>query len=849
MMGQQQESPAQPLTILRVLAVSALILQAGALPSGQTRQAPAQAPVVAATPPDPASRALNAGQFDEVERLLRGATDARSLAIRARALNAQGRYAESEKLLTPVATAQPGSDAALELGLLHMHLGRRNDGFRILKLLVARLDGQTAADYLRLGLAAEALGAYQDANGFFRQANRLAPGNAAVNTAWGDLFLKKYDRKEALKSFQDALKADETYVPAILGAARVALEQNPPAAHAAIEKALKANPNSVPAHLLSAEMALDDRKRDEARADIQKALKVNPNSLEARSLDAAIAFIEGRTAAFETQVQEVLKINPVYGEVYRVTGDHLARNYRFDEAVTQVRRALSIDDANTQAHADLGRHLLRTGDEPGARKALERAFKDDDFDQVTYNLLTLLDTLDTFETITDGDIIMRFDPKEAAVMREHALPLAKEAIATLSKRYEFKVTGPILIEMFPKHDDFAVRNVGLPGMIGALGACFGRVVTLDSPRARPPGDFNWGATLWHEIAHVITLQMSKNRVPRWLTEGISVWEEKRARPEWGREMEVTFAHALNEGKTLKLDVLNEGFSDPKTISLAYYQASLVVEHLVDTYGEPKLRDLLRAYGEGLENEEALKEAFGASLSQIQSSFDTRLEKQYASLRAALKTPKMDEKPGLEELKIIAAANPGSFSVQMRLAEALRQAKDNAGAIAALERASTLIPSANGANNPNTMIATIALEGGDKMRAIRALEAVLKVDHSDVESARKLAELVGPLGDDARAEDAYRRLVAIDPFDQQAEVELGKLALKRKDTATALRAFRSALAANPPDRAEAHTNLAEAYVAAGQLVQGKTQALSALEIAPSFERAQDLLLRIVEAGGK
>ena len=73
--------------------------------------------------------------------------------------------------------------------------------------------------------------------------------------------------------------------------------------------------------------------------------------------------------------------------------------------------------------------------------------------------------------------------------------------------------------MFPKHDDFAVRNVGLPGMIGALGACFGRVVTLDSPRARPPGDFNWGATLWHELAHVITLQMSKNRVPRWLTEG------------------------------------------------------------------------------------------------------------------------------------------------------------------------------------------------------------------------------------------------------------------------------------------------------------------------------------------
>ena len=98
------------------------------------------------------------------------------------------------------------------------------------------------------------------------------------------------------------------------------------------------------------------------------------------------------------------------------------------------------------------------------------------------------------------------------------------------------------------HDDFAVRNLGLPGMIGALGACFGRVVTMDSPKARPPGEFSWQATLWHEIAHVITLQMSKQRVPRWLTEGISVYEEAQARPEWGRDMEVPFAAALEQNK-------------------------------------------------------------------------------------------------------------------------------------------------------------------------------------------------------------------------------------------------------------------------------------------------------------
>jgi cellulose synthase operon protein C len=828
------------MTIPRVCIVFALMLLCAAqVPLAQTR------PTAAATPADAALKALNAGQYDEVETILKAATDPRSVAIRARALIERGRYAEAEKMLTPVATAQPGSDAALELGLLQWTLGRRNDAVRTLKLIVARVDGQTASENLRLGQAARALGAFQDANGFFRSANRLAPTDIYVNTAWGELFLEKYDRKEAMRSFQDAIKADENYVPAILGIARVAMEDNPPAAKTAIERALKVNPNSVAAHLLAAEISLDDRKRDDARASVQRALKVNPNSVEAHSLEAAIDFLEGKTTAFEAQVQQVLKVNPVYGEVYRIAGDHLARNYRFDEAVEMVRRGLAVDDANARAHADLGKHLLRTGDEPGARRALERAFKDDPFDQQTFNSLTLLDTLDKFETITDGDLIFRFDPSEAAVMREHAIPLAKEAMATLSKKYNFTPAGPILIEMFPKHDDFAVRTIGLPGMIGALGACFGRVVTLDSPKARPPGDFNWGETLWHELAHVFTIQMSKQRVPRWLTEGTSVWEERRARPEWGREMDITFAHALNEGKVMKLDVLNQGFQDPKMISLAYYQASLVVEHIVETYGEPKLHDLLRAYGEGLEDETAIKEGLGVSLAQLQTGFDARLDKQYASLRRALKTPEMKEKMSVDELKALAASNPDSFAVQMRLAVALHEAKDGAGAIAALERASQIIPTAAGPNNPNTMIAKIALEQKDTARAIKALEEVMRIDHADVESARKLTELVTPTGDATRIEDAYRRLIAIDPFDREAEAQLGRLALKRKDALTAVRSFKSVLGSNPPDRAQAHIELAEAHLAAGQYAEAKKQTLAALEIAPSFERAQDLLLKIAE----
>jgi cellulose synthase operon protein C len=347
------------------------------------------------------------------------------------------------------------------------------------------------------------------------------------------------------------------------------------------------------------------------------------------------------------------------------------------------------------------------------------------------------------------------------------------------------------------------------------------------------------------IARVITLQMSKNRLPRWLSEGLSVWEERRARPEWGREMDMSFAQAMNENKILKLKVLNEGFSDPQLISLSYYQASLVVDHIVDTYGEPKLRDLIRSYGEGYETEMAVKEVLGISLDQLQTGFDARLEKQYASLRKSLQTPKLESKPTLDDLKKMAESNPESFVVQMQLAVALHQAKDSKGAIQALERASKLAPTATGDNNPNKMIAAIAGEMKDVPRQIQALDDLLKVDSADIESARQLATLLAPLKDDRRSEEAYRRVVGIDPFDRDAQAAYGRLALKRKDGEVAQRAFRAALARNPPDRATAHADLAEAYAASGRAAEAKKELLAALEIAPSFERAQDLLLKVTQ----
>jgi len=140
---------------------------------------------------------------------------------------------------------------------------------------------------------------------------------------------------------------------------------------------------------------------------------------------------------------------------------------------------------------------------------------------------------------------------------------------------------------------------------------------------------------------------------------------------------------------------------------------------------------------------------------------------------------------------------------------------------------------------------LTLERKDNARAIQALEALVKVDSNDVESARTLASLVAPLGDEARTAAVHQMIAGLDPFDVQAQSAVGRYALKQRNSERAIRAFRAAIAGAPPDRAAAYLDLAEAHFMAGQLADAKRQALAALEIAPSFERAQDLLLKIVE----
>jgi tetratricopeptide (TPR) repeat protein len=792
--------------------------------------------------------ALGHGAPDEAQRLVDAAKGPAASKELAAALVEvfRGQDAQARTRLEPLVRADATGEAALELGLLELRHGQRSEAHQLLDPMAANRTLSTTEDYFLLARAARAVGEFLLANDAYQRIADVS--RADIQTEWGDLFLQRHQPGDAVANYKQALKIDPAWVPAELGLARAQADDAPDAAQQAFDQARKLAPDDPDVWMLAAERQVDDEKYADATQALDRVARGRPGTVEEAALRAVVAWGLNQPADMDAALARVQAIDPTSAEGYRRLGEQAASTYRFDDATVLAKKAVAIDPDDAAAQLDLGLYQLRTGEEAAGENALNRSWDLDKSNAVTKNLLAMLDSLDKFTVVPDGPLVFKFAPDEAAVLKPYALPLGELAYKTFSEHYGFTPTGPILVEVFPTHDDFAVRTTGLMGIVGALGACFGRVVTMDSPKARPPGDFSWQATEWHELAHVFTLQLSDYRVPRWLTEGISAYEEHARQPAWGRELTLEYAQDLAAGQTFGVKGLPEAFKNPAHLAMAYFEASLVVEHLVDLKGFEGLRALLKAYAGGASDTQAFQSAFGMSLDQVDASFKTFVAAHYGALSAAMKNPPGDVDPAnLDGLRARAAAAPGNFISQITYGQALVKAGDLTAAVKPLERAAELAPEARGSASPHALLAQIAEQQGDMARARQELRALLTWDHTNVNAARKLVTLSkGAAGADADLDFGLRLVTDLDPFDADAHGLLGARLLARKDYAAALVEFQATLALNPANLAEAHANVAEAQLRLGHREEAKHEALEALKLAPTYARAQDLLL---EAMGK
>jgi len=686
---------------------------------------------------------------------------------------------------------------------------------------------------------------------FYDRALQMRPNHRRALLSSGRLALLKQDDQLASETLEAALKKFPDDPDFQFHLAQSLRSSAASRAAILLSECLRRNPRHVHALLALADALFDGEQYEEAEEKLDEIEAVNPNVPEAWALRSAIYQMADDAAGAAVCRDLALSSWATNPAVDHLIGRKLSQKYRFQEGAAAQRRALVFHADYGPARRQLAEDLLRLGDEAAGWKLVNEAHQSDPYDVQLFNLTQLETELKTYETLHAGPFVVRMEPREARIYGVAVLDLLQRAHAVLGEKYGYQPQGDILVEIFPNPDDFAVRTFGLPGASGYLGVCFGRVITANSPAALTDNPANWQSVLWHEFCHVVTLELTRHRMPRWLSEGISVYEERLADPTWGARMNPRFRQLIISGQLTPIHELSQAFLRPDGaagLDFAYFQSSLVVEFLIDRYGFEALKEVLNDLALGVSLNEAL-ERRTTGLTQLDAEFVEYAREQARQYGVAvdwqdydLSAIRDDDDP--DRLQRWLDDHPNNLLGLSMRAEQLAGMLEYDKAEVVLKKMIDLFPEYIAPGNAYDLLATIyRLQEKPKLEQQVLVEYARRADAVSPVYSR-LMELTVKADEWSLAREAAQRQLAVNPLLPAPHRVLALASEHLGQTEEAIVALKALQELSPDDLADVYYRLAR-LLSSNDPAAAKRFVLQALEIAPRYRDAQRLLLDLVK----
>jgi tetratricopeptide (TPR) repeat protein len=778
--------------------------------------------------------------------------------IAARALSETGRYAEARKTLARASEHFP-TDIQLCAALYEAlrdsgaDEAARNQPLDQASLIAGALQGSrsSAAPGARVAMGQVALWLGGDPKEVLeRFFDPVKKERLEFRESWlasGELALEKNDFALASKTFAAAARQFPDDPDAWFGLARSYAPSDLEATLNALKNTLRFNPRHVGAQLLIADHHIDSENYREAEAALAAALKTNPWRPEAHAYRAVLAHLRADDKAEKEALAAAFKPWPTNPGVPYLIGRKLSQKYRFAEGAALQREALKIDPKFLPAKAQLANDLLRLGDNEQGWQLAREVQEADPYDVVAYNLTVLREAVAHFRTLASKHFTLRMDPREADVYGDAALALLERAHAALTKKYGLELRDQTVVEIFPAQKDFAIRTFGLPGGSGYLGVCFGRVITANSPASRPGAPSNWQSVLWHEFTHVVTLTLTKNKMPRWLSEGISVYEERQASGAWGEQMKPRYRAMMLGDDLTPVSQLSATFLKPKTVvhlGFAYYESSLVVEWLIERWGLEKMKRLLADLSRGVEINAALAIHF-APIEKLDAEFAARAVALAKGTGQKLDwtSPKPAEVASAQSMGEFIAQHPNNFAALNEQAKQFIDARKWLEAKAPLQKLIELYPDQRTPDGAYSQLARVQRELGETDAEIATLTRLADLSGDATEAFRRLMQLAAERKQWPKVVEYAARFQAVDPLQAEPYRREAEAREALGDRPGAAAAYRALLRLGAPDAPEIHYRLARLLHTAGDPT-ARREVILALEDAPRHRPALELLLEIV-----
>jgi Flp pilus assembly protein TadD len=817
-------------------------------------------PLIAAEVAD-AEKLFRAGKYDDcaktaADELTKPSAPSANAAWWLWKIRAEMVRGKTEDAGTSLATARQQYPNDLGLLLLGYELARTTGKDKEAAELEKLIRGQTArspAEQVALGrfMLARGKDAKEVLDQYYTPTAKKNPEYLDTHLAIAELALGKNDRKLAADTLQKAPKdaAQDPQFHYLLG--RAFVEDDRENSGKAIDKALSLNPNHVDSLLFQIDHLLNAEKYPETLSLINLITEIDPGEPRAWAYRAALAHLQVDAETEKKARETALSRWAGNPEVDHLIGRKLSQDYRFAEGSAYQRQALAKDKNYLPAKMQLCQDLLRLGEEAEGWKLAAEVFAADGYNIVAHNLVTLRDQLANYRTIASDGFLLRMEAKEADLYGQRALALLRRARKTLGEKYGVKLDQAVTVEIFPRKQDFAVRTFGMPGAEGFLGVCFGPVITVNSPASQGAEPSNWEAVLWHEFCHTVTLHKSRNKMPRWLSEGISVYEEMQENPSWGQRLTPQYREMINGDELTPMSQLTSAFMNAKSglhIQFAYFESALAVEFLIQRHKLETLKSVLDDLGAGLTINESLERRTGTQLAKLDRDFA-----EFARARAKELAPEATwEKPELSEdadsttIRAWVEKHPKNFWGLQRLGAQLVREKKWADAKKVLKEFQALDAQYIGTGNAYELLAGVHRQEKNATDEAAALEELAKLNSDAFAAFQRLAELGGERGDWALVAQNARRMLAVNPLLVAPHRTLAKAAEQLKEREEAVAAYHSVLQFAPPDAADVHYRLALLHEQAGERDKARREVLKALEDAPRSREAHQLLLKIAAA---
>lgn len=802
------------------------------------------------------------GQYKECLELTRKAVEESTYrsrrqlwALMVESLMAMGQYPEAAKEVDLALLRYPMSSRFLKLGhTAHLYSGESEVATEMLKKIYRyggsfKLEFWDPPDLVALGETLLLLGSEPRVvlEQIFNRALRIDPNCREAYLASATLALDKQDFELAANQFRKALKRFGDDPDMHYGLAQAFYHSDRISMIKSLDAALFINPNHVPSLLLLAEHQIDCEDYPSAGKLLDRALEVNPWRPESWALRAVISHLDNDPNTVQSCRANALKYWKTNPAADYLIGKKLSQKYRFAEGAAYQRQALKFDPEYLAAKIQLTEDLLRMGDETKGWAMAEEVYNTDQYNVLAYNLVNLRDNMAKFKTLTTEGFIVRMDELEAAVYGKRVMNLLQQAKSQLCKKYGIDLSDPVTLELFANQQDFAVRTFGMPGGDGFLGVCFGDLITANSPKASRA--VNWEATLWHEFCHVVTLNLTENKMPRWLSEGISVYEERQHNPAWGQHMNSRYRKMILEGELIPISKLSSAFLSPPTpmhLQFAYYESSLVVEFLVQEFGLESIKNILTDLAEGKEINSVISNRT-APISKIEKQFEA-----FAKERAENFAQKVDwtepetgqvDPSDPEALANWLTKHPNSFWALTLQASHLLDDENWEQAKVPLKKLISLYPNYTGEGNAYSLLAQVYRKLGETEEERQILNKLCTISADAVNAYGRLMEIAMEQKDWRAVLENGNKYIAVFPVLASLHWQMGRANEELGFSEEAIESYRRLLLLDPQDPADVNYRLAKLYKDK-DLVVAKRYVLEALADAPRFREAHRLLLDII-----